>query len=92
MKSVGYNRNEDTKEQGQEQQEQQQQSSIQWSQLIGQAIEKLTGKDMSTTINFQNLEIDMPKAQGPDGRDLGTVKWIVNGKVVWTTEMHKTEA
>jgi len=91
MKSGRSNRNENTKEQG-EGQEQKQQSSIQWSQLIEQVIEKLTGKDMSTTINFQNLEIDMPKAQGPDGRDLGTAKWVVNGKVVWTTEMHKTEA
>jgi hypothetical protein len=53
---------------------------------------KLTGQEMSTTINFQNLEIDMPKTQGPDSRDLGTAKWIVNGKVVWTREMHKTEA
>jgi hypothetical protein len=45
---------------------------------------------MSTTINFQNLEIDIPKAQGPHGRDLGGAKWTVNGKVVWTTELHKT--
>jgi hypothetical protein len=34
----------------------------------------------------------MPKTQAPDGRDLGTTKWIVNGKVVWKIEMHKTEA
>ena len=30
------------------------------------------------------------KARGPDGRDLGSAKWIVNGKIVWTTELHKT--
>ena len=45
---------------------------------------------MSTTINFQNLEIDIPKAQGPDSRDLGGAKWTVIGKVVWTTKLHKT--
>jgi hypothetical protein len=68
----------------------QQQSPSQWSQIIGQVLESVAGKNTSTTINFQNLEIDIPKAQGPDGRDLGGAKWTVNGKVVWTTELHKT--
>jgi hypothetical protein len=68
----------------------QQQSPSQWTQMIGQALESVTGKNMSTTIEFQDLEIDIPKAQGPDGRDLGSAKWTVNGKVVWTTELHKT--
>ena len=68
----------------------QQQSPSQWSQIIGQVLESVAGKNMSTTINFQNLEIDIPKAQGPHGRDLGGAKWTVNGKVVWTTELHKT--
>jgi hypothetical protein len=58
--------------------------------MVGQVLESVTGKNMSTTINFQNLEIDIPRAQGPSGKDLGSAKWIVNGKVVWTTELHKT--
>ena len=62
-----------------------------WSQMAGQALESLTDKNMTATMEFQNLEIDMPKAQGPEGRELGSAKWIVNGKVVWTTELHKTE-
>ena len=70
--------------------ENQQQSSSQWSQIIGQVMEKLTGTNMSTTISFDNLEIDVPKAQGPGGRDLGGAKWTVNGKIIWTTEGHKT--
>jgi hypothetical protein len=69
----------------------QQQSSRQWSQMIGQVLESVSGKNMSTTIDFQNLEIDIPKAQGPDGRDLGSAKWTLNGKIVWTNELHKTE-
>jgi hypothetical protein len=79
--------------QGQGQQQQQQggqQQASQWSQMMGQVLESVTGKNMSTTINFQNLEVDVPRAQGPDGRDLGSAKWVVNGKVVWTTELHKT--
>jgi hypothetical protein len=68
--------------------EQQQQAS-QWAQMIGQVMEKLTGANMSTTITFDDLEIDVPKAQGPGGRDLGGAKWKINGKIVWATEGHK---
>lgn len=70
--------------------EQPQQQASQWSKMIGQVLESVTGKNMSTTISFQNLEVDIPRAQGPDGRDLGSAKWTVNGNVVWTTELHKT--
>ena len=81
----------DENKQSQEQQQQgTQQLASQWSQIVGQVLESVAGKNMSTTINFQNLEIDIPRAQGPSGRDLGSAKWTVNGKVVWTTELHKT--
>lgn len=70
-------------------QEEQQQQASQWAQMIGQVMEKLTGANMSTTITFDDLEIDVPKAQGPGGRDLGGAKWKINGKIVWATEGHK---
>ncbi|HYX55493.1 MAG TPA: hypothetical protein VE818_05000 [Nitrososphaeraceae archaeon] len=82
----------DNRNQNMQGQQQQQQSSSQWSEMIGQVIEKLTGKNMSTTISFEDLEVDIPRAQGPGGRDLGSAKWTINGKVVWTTEAHKTES
>jgi hypothetical protein len=44
---------------------------------------------MSTTIRFDKLEVDVPKAQGPDGRDLGGARWVINGEIVLTTEAHK---
>jgi hypothetical protein len=69
---------------------QQLQSSSRWSQMAGQVLESLTDKNMTATMQFQNLEIDLPKAQGPEGKDLGSAKWVVNGKIVWTTELHKT--
>jgi hypothetical protein len=72
-------------------QQQTQQTLSRWSQMAGQVLESLTDKNMTATMDFQNLEIDLPKAQGPEGRNLGSAKWIVNGKVVWTTELHKTE-
>ncbi len=89
MSPNSNNRNENKQSQEQQQQGTQQLAS-QWSQIVGQVLESVTGKNMSTTINFQNLEIDIPRAQGPSGRDLGSAKWTVNGKVVWTTELHKT--
>ncbi len=67
----------------------QQQQVSQWSQMIGQVLESVTGKNMSTTIDFNRLEVEIPRAQGPGGRDLGSAKWTVNGRVVWTTELHK---
>ena len=66
------------------------QSPSRWSQMAGQVLESLTDKNMTATMQFQNLEIDLPRAQGPEGKDLGSAKWVVNGKIVWTTEMHKT--
>lgn len=81
---------EQPQQQKQHQQGEQQQQASQWSKMIGQVLESVTGKNMSTTISFQNLEVDIPRAQGPSGRDLGSAKWTVNGKVVWTTELHKT--
>jgi hypothetical protein len=67
------------------------QQSLSRSQMAGQVLESLTGKNMTATMDFQNLEINLPKAVGPDGRDLGSAKWVLNGKIVWTTELHKTD-
>jgi hypothetical protein len=67
------------------------QSLSRWSQMAGQVLESLTGKNMTATMNFQNLEINLPKAMGPDGRELGSAKWVINGKIVWTTELNKTD-
>jgi hypothetical protein len=73
----------------QQPEQQVQQSMSSWSQMAGQVLESLTDKNMTATMDLQNIEIDVPKARGPDGRDLGSAKWIVNGKIVWTTELHK---
>ena len=64
----------------------------QWAQVVSQIMEKVvSGTNMTTTISFDNLEIDVPRAQGPDGRDLGGAIWKLNGKLVWTTEAHKAQ-
>jgi hypothetical protein len=74
----------------QQREQQIQRSMSSGSQMAGQALESLTDKNMTATMELQNIEIDVPKAWGPGGRDLGSAKWIVNGKIVWTTELHKT--
>jgi hypothetical protein len=65
----------------------------QWAQILSQVMEKVvSGTNMRTTIELDNLEVDVPKATGPDGRDLGGATWKLNGKVVWTTEAHRDQA
>jgi hypothetical protein len=57
----------------------------QWAQLLGDIIDKLVGTNLSTTMKFDNFEIAVLQVKGPDGADLGSAKWIVNGKIQWTT-------
>ena len=64
------------------------QSSSQWIQVVEQLFDKLTGKGMSIAYQFDNLEINIPRAQGPGGQDMGSAKWVINGKIIITTEAH----
>jgi hypothetical protein len=68
-----------------------QETSTQWAEIIGQLVDNLVGKNMAMTYNFDfdNLTIDMPKARGPCGQHLGSVKWTINGKVIIGTEAYK---
>lgn len=67
-----------------------QQASTQWAEIIGQLFDRLTGKGASVTYTFDNLVVDIPRAQGPNGQDMGSAKWTVNGRVVITAEAHET--
>src|ERR687889_626907 len=58
-----------------------QQSGSQWAEIIGQLLDRMTGKGASVTYEFDNLVIDIPRAQGPGGRDMGSAKWTINGKL-----------
>lgn len=61
-------------------------SSNKWAEIGGQIIDRLMGKNMSATYEFQQLTIDMPRAEGPDGKHIGSVKWTINGRIVITTQ------
>jgi hypothetical protein len=65
-----------------------QETSDHWAAMAGQLIDKFVGKNMSMTYNFENLTIDIPKAQGPDGNRIGSAQWIINGKIIITTETY----
>jgi hypothetical protein len=60
-----------------------------WSDVVKDIVDKLTGKDMEVTYDFQNLQIDMPKATGPEGKELGSAKWKINGKFTISTQLHE---
>jgi hypothetical protein len=75
----------DTNEQGK-----MQQSGSQWAEVIGQLLDRMTGKGASVTYNFDNLVIDIPKAQVPGGREMGSAKWVINGRIMITGEAHQT--
>ena len=60
----------------------QEENVSQWAELITQVVDKITGKDVSITYQFDNLQINVPKATGPNGQELGSAKWNINGKVV----------
>jgi len=61
-----------------------------WSDVVKDIVDKLTGKDMEVTYDFENLEIDIPKATGPEGKELGSAKWKINGKFIISTQLRDT--
>jgi hypothetical protein len=66
------------------------QNGSNWSEIVKDIIDKLTGKDMEVTYDFDDLEIDIPKATGPEGKELGSAKWKINGKFIISTQLHDT--
>ena len=60
-----------------------------WSDIVKDIVDKLTGKDMEVTYHFDNLQIDMPKATGPEGKEIGSAKWKINGKFTISTQLHE---
>jgi hypothetical protein len=61
--------------------DQQQQKASQISEIATKLIDKLLDKDVSVTYTFEHLEIDIPSARGPGGKELGGAKWVVDGKI-----------
>ena len=47
---------------------------------------------MEITYEFDNLEIDVPKATGPGGKEIGSAKWKIDGKFVISSQLSDTKA
>jgi len=62
-----------------------------WTELLTQIVDKLTGKDVSIKYEFVNLEIDVPKATGPGGQELGSARWMINGNVIISSKVEGKE-
>jgi hypothetical protein len=62
-------------------------SGSQWADVLREVVDKLTGKNMEVTYNFQNFEIEIPKATGPGGKELGSAKWRLDGKFTLSTQL-----
>lgn len=60
-----------------------------WVDLIGALFDRLTGKEAIITYEFDNLIIDIPRASGPGGKELGSAKWTINGKLIIKAEAIK---
>ena len=69
----------------------QKQNVSQWAELLTQFVDKITGKDVSITYRFDNLQINVPKATGPNGKELGSAKWNINGKVIIDSQVENKE-
>jgi hypothetical protein len=67
-----------------------QQIGSQWAEVVGQLFDRMIGKDVSVTYNFENLVIDIPRAKAPGGRDMGSGLWTINGRIRITAEAHET--
>ena len=67
---------------GKNQSEEQSAPTTQWAELLGQLFDRLTGKGAVVSYKFRNLEIDIPRAAGPQGQTLGSAKWVINGEFV----------
>jgi hypothetical protein len=52
-----------------EKQDEHQKQASQWADLMGQFFDRLTGKEAVISYGFRNLEVDIPKASGPQGQE-----------------------
>lgn len=68
-----------------------QQTTTQWADILGQLFDRLTGKGASVTYSFDNLVVDIPRATGPGGQEMGSAKWTINGRVIITAEAYQSD-
>ena len=68
------------------------QQTTQWANLLTDLFDRLTGKGAEVAYNFERLEIDIPRAAGPQGQELGSAKWVINGRLTITAKAHSSNS
>jgi hypothetical protein len=58
-----------------------QEGESQLPEIIKQVVDKLIGKNMEVTYDFQNLEVDVPRVTGPEGKEIASAKWNLTGSL-----------
>ena len=58
-----------------------------WSDMISKVIDKLTGKDLQVTYTFDDVEIEIQRANGSEGKHQAGAKWKIDGKITISTEL-----
>lgn len=61
-----------------------------WSEVVDNVVNKFTGKNVEVTYDFDNLQINLPEAKGPEGMLIGSAKCEINGKFIISTKLHDT--
>lgn len=62
------------------------------TETITKLADKIINKDVSVTYTFNKLEIEVPSARGPSGREIGGAKWVIVGTInISTTYTHPKE-
>ena len=46
----------------------------------------------SSELPWAQVMIDVPKATGPNGQELGSAKWNINGKIVISSEVQEKDS
>ncbi len=62
--------------------------SNKWAETAEHLIDRFVAKNISMAYEFQQLTIDIPKAEAPGGRHIGSVRWTLNGRVRITAETY----
>jgi hypothetical protein len=57
--------------------------------IVEKIIDKLTGMNTQITYDFNNLEIGLPNAEGPNGKQIARGKLTINGGLKVSTAFLK---
>lgn len=51
------------------------------SEAITKLVDKMINKNVSVTYTFDKLEMEISHIRGPNERELGGAKWVINGTI-----------